>query len=96
MPTPINTEAPAPALNSNDSPFYYLTGLNHSTEDAQELLRIRAIFKEDDAIDAKLQEQKLLLCKSELELGLLSTQCEKDALNVQLAQENLDSLLLMQ
>lgn len=88
---------PAPSrFRSTESPFYYLTGLDQSSENEQELLRIRNLFKEDDSIDAKLQEQKLQLCKSELELGLLSTQCEKDALNVQLTQENLDALLLMQ
>ncbi|SCV03194.1 LAME_0H08460g1_1 [Lachancea meyersii CBS 8951] len=79
-----------------DFPSYFLTGLNEYTNDEQERSKIRSLLRGDEEIDAKLEEQKLQLCKSELELGLLSTQSEKDALNVQLTQENLDAILLMQ
>ncbi|SCU88182.1 LAFA_0E11188g1_1 [Lachancea sp. 'fantastica'] len=79
-----------------DSPMYHLTGLDEYTIDEPERSRIRSVLREDGEIDLKLEEQKLQLCKSELELGLLSTQSEKDALNVQLTQETLDAILLMQ
>ncbi|SCU85033.1 LADA_0D05314g1_1 [Lachancea dasiensis] len=90
----VNTALPK--IHSTDSPIYHLTGLHDYAEDEQERSMIRALLREDENIDARLEEQKLQLCKSELELGLLSTQSEKDALNVRLTQENLDALLLMQ
>ncbi|SCU95179.1 LANO_0E09560g1_1 [Lachancea nothofagi CBS 11611] len=89
-------QTPLSRIYSTDSPFYHLTGLDEFTDDELERSRIRALFREDGDIDTKLQEQKLQLCKIELELGLLSTQSEKDALNVRLTQDNLDALLLMQ
>lgn len=56
--------------------------------------KLREAYQEGDRIDRKLEELKLKIFKDELELGLMSTQCEKDALNVRLTQEKLDSLLM--
>ncbi|SCV03328.1 LAMI_0H07272g1_1 [Lachancea mirantina] len=83
-------------LRFSEWPFVYLTGLDQTMiGNEPETSKVRDIFRQNDSIDAKLEEQKLQLWKSELELGLLSTQCEKDILNVRLTQENLDALLLM-
>lgn len=82
-------------INPKDSPFLYLTELDKSVDSEKDLAYIREVFQDSDSIDAKLEEQKLQIWKNELELGLLSTQSEKDALSVQLTQEKLDALLLM-
>lgn len=82
------------SIDLKDSPFLYLTQWDKFAESEQKLAQIRAVFQENDIIDSRLEDQKLKIWKNELELGLLSTQCEKDALNVQLTQEKLDSLLM--
>lgn len=81
-------------FDKNESPFFYLTGLNESTDDPKELENIRSILKESDSLDTNIEAQNLLILKNELELGILTTQCERDALSVQLTQEKLDSLLM--
>lgn len=65
-----------------------------SNDDHSRTSKLKEVYKENDQIDNKLEELKLKIFKDELELGLMSTQCEKDALNVQLTQEKLDSLLM--
>lgn len=92
--TPADIDNSKACIEIKDSAFLYLTGLNKSTQDKQELEKICRVFLESDEIDNKLEQQKLDIWKTELELGLLNTQSEKDSLNVQLTQENLDSLLM--
>ncbi|CDO92482.1 unnamed protein product [Kluyveromyces dobzhanskii CBS 2104] len=77
-------------LPKNESPFVHIM----SNDDYDRTSKLREVYKESDLIDGKLEELKLKIFKDELELGLMSTQCEKDALNVQLTQEKLDSLLM--
>ncbi|AET38282.1 Lge1p Ecym_2564 [Eremothecium cymbalariae DBVPG len=77
-----------------ENPIYYLTELDKSTDDLKKLEDIKKVFQESDELDHKLEQQKLVMWKAELELVLLDTQSEKDALNVQLNQENLDALLM--
>lgn len=74
--------------------FFYLTDLDKSTDNSVELDRIKHILRESDSLDKKIEEEKLRILKDELELSLLTTQCERDYLNVQLTQEKLDSLLM--
>lgn len=81
-------------VDKNESPFFYLTGLDESTDDANELENIRLVLKESDSLDRNIEAQNLQILKNELELGILTTQCERDALSVQLTQEKLDSLLM--
>ena len=92
---------PTPKVSSKfdmrESPFLYLTGLHKlKGKENSEYEEIKAVLKEGDTIDDKLSKEKLKIVMNEVELALLSNQCEKDTLNVQLTQDNLDSLLLMQ
>lgn len=76
-------------IPKDESPFLYMI---HSA--GSRTTKLKEIYKENDEIDNKIEELKIKLFRDELELGLMSTQCEKDALNVQLTQEKLDSLLM--
>lgn len=78
------------SISEDENPFIYLM----SSNDNGEISKLKEIFKENDSIDNKLEDLKLKILKTELDLGLMSTQCEKDALNVQITQEKLDSLLM--
>ncbi|CAH02359.1 Lge1p [Kluyveromyces lactis] len=77
-------------IPKDENPFIYMM----SNDDHSRTSKLKEVYKENDQIDNKLEELKLKIFKDELELGLMSTQCEKDALNVQLTQEKLDSLLM--
>lgn len=95
--SPRHSIAPATIkrrVDKDESPFYYLTDLDKSSNDPKELESIRQVFKEGDRLDKQLEEHNFNLLKSELELGLLATQCEKDKLSVQLTQEKLDTFLM--
>ena len=84
-------------FDMRESPFLYLTGLHKlKGKENSEYEEIKTVLKEGDTIDDKLSKEKLKRVMNEVELALLSNQCEKDTLNVQLTQDNLDSLLLMQ
>lgn len=91
---PVRSSPTPKRVDRKESCFYYLTDLDKSTEDPAELQRIRDTLREGDELDRELEAHNLKLLKTELELGLLTTQCERDALNVQLTQEKLDSLLM--
>lgn len=92
--SPALTQPQEFRLDRNESPFFYLTDLDKSTDNSVELDRIKHILRESDSLDKKIEEEKLRILKDELELSLLTTQCERDYLNVQLTQEKLDSLLM--
>lgn len=94
MSAPAATSTVKRRVDKDESPFYYLTDLDKSSDDPRELESIRQVFKESDRLDKQLEEHNLNLFKSELELGLLATQCEKDKLSVQLTQEKLDTFLM--
>ncbi|KOG96255.1 Lge1p [Saccharomyces eubayanus] len=83
-----------------DSPFLYLTDFDKNIKRAAnadtECDKVRDVFNESDVIDTTLQDLNLKVNSNELELRLLNNQCNKHALNIQLTQEKLDSLLLMQ
>ncbi|QLL34755.1 hypothetical protein HG536_0H01300 [Torulaspora globosa] len=100
---PINEESslrPSPITNikkrveQGESGFFYLTDLDRSTDDPAKLAEIRETLREGERLDKDLGSHCLKMLKTELELELLTTQCERDALNVQLTQEKLDSLLM--
>ena len=80
-------------MDSEVSPFYYLTEIHRNGNLDQG--QTKTIFNYNDKIDRLLEENKLLVLRNELEFNLMTTQGEKDSLNVQLTQENLDSILLM-
>ncbi|CCE90256.1 Lge1p TDEL_0B01270 [Torulaspora delbrueckii] len=101
--TPVQAQPEAVPVRSSPIPkrvdmaescFYYLTDLDKSTDDPVELQKIRETLREGEQLDRELETHNLKLLKTELELGLLTTQCERDALNVQSTQEKLDSLLM--
>lgn len=93
----LNLDVEKFKVDPDISPFYYLTEISEfvdQSEDPKEYERIQRVFKENESLDSKLQEQQLLLFKTNLEFGLLTSQSERDKLNVELTQEKLDSLLM--
>lgn len=93
-PSPVRSSPAPKRVDKKESSFFYLTDLDKSTDDPVELQKIRDTLREGERLDHELEAHNLKLLKTELELGLLTTQCERDALNVQLTQEKLDSLLM--
>lgn len=85
---------PKRRFDKNESPFFYLTDLDKSTDDTAKLDKIKQVLSENDSLDRKIEQERLKILKDELELSLLTSQCERDSLNVQLTQEKLDSLLM--
>ncbi|CAI4054509.1 hypothetical protein SUVZ_16G2290 [Saccharomyces uvarum] len=87
-------------VDMKDSPFLYLTDFDKNTKRTtnadSECDKVRVVFNESEFIDTTLQDLHLKVNSNELELRLLNNQCNKHALNIQLTQEKLDSLLLMQ
>lgn len=81
-------------LKITGNPILYLTDPEILSSDPNKLEEIHKVFQESDLLDRRLGQQKLAMWKTELELGLLNTQSGKDALNVQLNQEKLDTLLM--
>ncbi|AEY96280.1 FADR060Cp [Eremothecium gossypii FDAG1] len=93
-PPPPPEPEPEQPFELTDDPLFHLTELDRSTDDPRQLDEMRRIFKDSVQLDQKLEQQKLAMWRTELELSLLDTQSAKDALNVQLNQENLDALLM--
>ncbi|CCH62623.1 hypothetical protein TBLA_0H03420 [Henningerozyma blattae CBS 6284] len=84
-------------MEDSISPFFYLTDIDKSIDksiDPTLFNRTKQIYEISEELDKKLYDHEFQLFKNELEFGLLTSQSERDQLNVQLTQEKLDSLLM--
>ncbi|CCC69218.1 hypothetical protein NCAS_0C02280 [Naumovozyma castellii] len=79
-------------IDEHESPFLYLTELDQGDEAS--VAEAKKVLAASSTLDGALRASYLRRLASETEVSLLSNQCERDTLNVQLTQEKLDSLLL--